>query len=236
MSEELPDYIGHRQRLKERFKLGGGGDMADYEMLELLLTLAIPRKDTKPLAKALVKEFGSFAEVLFASDDKLMTFTGLKENTILVFRIVREAALRMTWQKLSATEAPVLTSYDAIIEYCRAASGYKDREEFRVIFLNAKNRIIGEEVQQRGSVNAVAIHPGEVMRSAVLKGATALILVHNHPSGDVTPSRADIEVTRKIAEALAAVEIRLIDHFIVSKSLVFSFNDHGKLVVSKNGV
>ncbi len=229
MSEELPDYIGHRQRLKERFKLGGGGDMADYEMLELLLTLAIPRKDTKPLAKALVKEFGSFAEVLFASDDKLMTFTGLKENTILVFRIVREAALRMTWQKLSATEAPVLTSYDAIIEYCRAASGYKDREEFRVIFLNAKNRIIGEEVQQRGSVNAVAIHPGEVMRSAVLKGATALILVHNHPSGDVTPSRADIEVTRKIAEALAAVEIRLIDHFIVSKSLVFSFNDHGLL-------
>ena len=202
MSEELPDYIGHRQRLKERFKLGGGGDMADYEMLELLLTLAIPRKDTKPLAKALVKEFGSFAEVLFASDDKLMTFTGLKENTILVFRIVREAALRMTWQKLSATEAPVLTSYDAIIEYCRAASGYKDREEFRVIFLNAKNRIIGEEVQQRGSVNAVAIHPGEVMRSAVLKGATALILVHNHPSGDVTPSRADIEVTRKIAEKL----------------------------------
>lgn len=229
MSEELLDYIGHRQRLKERFKLGGGGDMADYEMLELLLTLAIPRKDTKPLAKALVKEFGSFAEVLFASDDKLMTFTGLKENTILVFRIVREAALRMTWQKLSATEAPVLTSYDAIIEYCRAASGYKDREEFRVIFLNAKNRIIGEEVQQRGSVNAVAIHPGEVMRSAVLKGATALILVHNHPSGDVTPSRADIEVTRKIAEALAAVEIRLIDHFIVSKSLVFSFNDHGLL-------
>lgn len=229
MSEELPDYIGHRQRLKERFKLGGGGDMADYEMLELLLTLAIPRKDTKPLAKALVKEFGSFAEVLFASDDKLMTFTGLKENTILVFRIVREAALRMTWQKLSATEAPVLTSYDAIIEYCRAASGYKDREEFRVIFLNAKNRIIGEEVQQRGSVNAVAIHPGEVMRSAVLKGATALILVHNHPSGDVTPPRADIEVTRKIAEALAAVEIRLIDHFIVSKSLVFSFNDHGLL-------
>ena len=229
MSEELPDYIGHRQRLKERFKLGGGGDMADYEMLELLLTLAIPRKDTKPLAKALVKEFGSFAEVLFASDDKLMTFTGLKENTILVFRIVREAALRMTWQKLSATEAPVLTSYDAIIEYCRAASGYKDREEFRVIFLNAKNRIIGEEVQQRGSVNAVAIHPGEVMRSAVLKGATALILVHNHPSGDVTPSRADIEVTRKIAEALAAVEIRLIDHFIVSKILVFSFNDHGLL-------
>ena len=229
MTEELPDYIGHRQRLKERFKLGGGNDMADYEMLELLLTLSIPRRDTKPLAKALVKEFGSFAEVLFASDDKLMEFNGLKENTIIVFKIVREAALRMTWQKLSATEAPILTSYDSIIEYCRAASGYKDREEFRIIFLNAKNRIIGEEVQQRGSVNAVAIHPREVMRSAVLKGAISLIIVHNHPSGDVTPSRADVDVTRRIEEALSAVDIKLIDHFIVSKNMVYSFNDHGLL-------
>ena len=229
MTEELPDYIGHRQRLKERFKLGGGNDMADYEMLELLLTLSIPRRDTKPLAKALVKEFGSFAEVLFASDDKLMEFNGLKENTIIVFKIVREAALRMTWQKLSATEAPILTSYDSIIEYCRAASGYKDREEFRIIFLNAKNRIIGEEVQQRGSVNAVAIHPREVMRSAVLKGASSLIIVHNHPSGDVTPSRADVDVTRRIEEALSAVDIKLIDHFIVSKNMVYSFNDHGLL-------
>ena len=230
MKEETPDYIGHRQRLKERFKLGGGQDMADYEMLELLLTLAIPRKDTKPLAKALVKEFGGFAEVLFAPDDRLMTFKDLKESSVLVFKIVRESALRMSWQKLSATEAPVLTSFDSIMEYCRAASGYKEREEFRVIFLNAKNRTIGEEVQQRGSVNAVAIHPGEVMRAAVLKGATALILVHNHPSGDVTPSRADIEVTRKIEGALSAVDIRLIDHFIVSKNLVYSFNDHGLLM------
>lgn len=227
--EEQPDYIGHRQRLKERFKLGNGADMADYEMLELLLTLAIPRKDTKPLAKALIKEFGSFAEVLSAADDKLMAFSGLKENTILVFKLVREAALRMTWQKLSEQEAPVLTSYDAIVDYCRAASGYKDREEFRIIFLNAKNRIVAEEVQQRGSINSVAIHPREVMRSAVMKGATAIIMVHNHPSGDVTPSRADIEVTKKIYEALATMDIRLIDHFIVSKNLVYSFNDHGLL-------
>lgn len=227
--EEQPDYIGHRQRLKERFKLGNGADMADYEMLELLLTLAIPRKDTKPLAKALIKEFGSFAEVLSAADDKLMAFSGLKENTILVFKLVREAALRMTWQKLSEQEAPVMTSYDAIVDYCRAASGYNDREEFRIIYLNAKNRIIAEEVQQRGSVNSVAIHPREVMRAAVMKGATAIIMVHNHPSGDVTPSRADIEVTKRIYEALSAMDIRLIDHFIVSKNLVYSFNDHGLL-------
>ena len=229
IKDEQPDYIGHRQRLKERFKLGNGADMADYEMLELLLTLAIPRKDTKPLAKALIKEFGSFAEVLSAADDKLMAFSGLKENTILVFKLVREAALRMTWQKLSEQEAPVLTSYDAIVDYCRAASGYKDREEFRIIFLNAKNRIVAEEVQQRGSINSVAIHPREVMRAAVMKGATAIIMVHNHPSGDVTPSRADIEVTKKIYEALATMDIRLIDHFVVSKNLVYSFNDHGLL-------
>ena len=203
--------------------------MADYEMLELLLTLAIPRKDTKPLAKALIKEFGSFAEVLSAEEDKLTEFSGLKDNTILVFKLVREAALRMSWQRLSEQEAPVLTSYDAIIDYCRAASGYKDREEFRIIFLNAKNRIVAEEVQQRGSVNSVAIHPREVMRSAVMKGATSIIMVHNHPSGDVTPSRADIEVTKKVGEALGALDIKLIDHFIVSKNSVFSFNDHGLL-------
>lgn len=191
--------------------------------------MAIPRKDTKPLAKALIKEFGSFAEVLSAADDKLMAFSGLKENTILVFKLVREAALRMTWQKLSEQEAPVMTSYDAIVDYCRAASGYNDREEFRIIYLNAKNRIIAEEVQQRGSVNSVAIHPREVMRAAVMKGATAIIMVHNHPSGDVTPSRADIEVTKRIYEALSAMDIRLIDHFIVSKNLVYSFNDHGLL-------
>lgn len=224
-----PDYLGHRQRLKERFRIGGGRDMADYEMLELLLTLAIPRKDTKPLAKELVKEFGSFAAVINAPKEKLLAFNGLKDNSIMVFDIVREAALRMSWQKLMESDLPVISNWDAMVDYCRAVAGYKEREEFRIIFLNSKNRVMGEEIQQRGTVDSVAIHPGEVVKSSVLKGAKSIILLHNHPSGDVTPSAADIAITKKVREGLASVDINLIDHLIVSKYEYFSFNDHGLL-------
>lgn len=224
-----PDYLGHRQRLKERFRIGGGRDMADYEMLELLLTLAIPRKDTKPLAKELVKEFGSFAAVINAPKEKLLAFNGLKDNSIMVFDIVREAALRMSWQKLMESDLPVISNWDAMVDYCRAVAGYKEREEFRIIFLNSKNRVMGEEIQQRGIVDSVAIHPGEVVKSSVLKGAKSIILLHNHPSGDVTPSAADIAITKKVREGLASVDINLIDHLIVSKYEYFSFNDHGLL-------
>jgi len=222
-----PDYIGHRKRLKERFRLGGGHDMADYELLELLLTLAIPRKDTKPLAKELIKKFGSFAAVINAPEEKLMMFSGLKENSVIVFHLVKEAALRMSWQKLQESDLPVISNWDAMVDYCRSAAGYKDREEFHVIFLNAKNRVMGEEIQQRGTVDSVAIHPGEVVKSAVLKGAKSIILLHNHPSGDVTPSAADITITKKVNEGLASVDIKLVDHLIVSKNDFFSFNDHG---------
>lgn len=224
-----PDYLGHRQRLKERFHIGGGRDMADYEMLELLLTLAIPRKDTKPLAKELVKEFGSFAAVINAPKEKLLAFNGLKNNSIMVFDIVREAALRMSWQKLMEADLPVTSNWDAMVDYCRAVAGYKEREEFRIIFLNSKNRVMGEEIQQRGTVDSVAIHPGEVVKSSVLKGAKSIILLHNHPSGDVTPSAADIAITKKVKEGLASVDINLVDHLIVSKYEYFSFNDHGLL-------
>lgn len=223
---QQPDYVGHRKRLKERFRLGSGQDMADYEMLELLLTLAIPRRDTKPLAKDLIKEFGSFAAVINAAEDKLMQFDGLKENGIMVFKIIRESALRMSWQKLMGSDLPVIGSWDDMIDYCRASIGYKDREEFHIIFMNSKNMVIDKEIQQRGTIDCVAIHPGEVVKSAVLKGAKSVILLHNHPSGDVTPSKADILVTKKINEGLSAVDIKLIDHLIISKSDIYSFNDH----------
>lgn len=229
MTEKQPDYIGHRQRLKERFRLGGGRDMADYEMLELLLTLAIPRRDTKPLAKELVKAFGSFAAVLNAPAEKLMEFDGLKDSGVLVFNLVKEAALRMSWQKLRESEMPILSNWDAMVDYCRMVAGYKEREEFHVIFLDAKSRVIEEEIQQRGTVDSVAIHPGEVVKSAVLKCAKSIILLHNHPSGDVTPSSADILITKKVNEGLASVDIRLVDHLIVSKYDVYSFRDHGVL-------
>lgn len=226
MSEEK-DYIGHRQRIKERFLRGHGQDMADYELLELLLTLAIPRKDTKPLAKALIKEFGSFAGVLNAEDCALMGFSGLKESSILVLSLVREAALRMTWQNLCTDDNPVISNWDAMIDYCRMKMANKQREEFLLIFLDAKLQVIGEEVQQRGTVDNVAIHPTEVVKSAVFHGAKSVIMVHNHPSGDVTPSKADILVTKQIKVALDSVEIKLQDHLIVGKTECYSFREVG---------
>lgn len=227
---DAPDYLGHRQRIKERFLRGGGQDMADYELLELLLTYSIPRKDTKPLAKALIKEFGSYAGVLNASDEKLMNFSGLKENSLIVLKLVRESALRMTWQKLMSSDLPVIANWDDMVDYCRAATAYKDREEFHIIFLNSKNMVIGEEIQQRGTIDCVAIHPGEVVKSAMLKGAKSIIMMHNHPSGDVTPSKSDIEVTKKINDGLKAVDLKLIDHLIIGKTSVYSFNDHNLIV------
>ena len=163
MVAEEKDYIGHRQRLKERFLRGHGQDMADYEMLELLLTLAIPRKDTKPLAKALINEFGSFAGVMGADENTLMSFSCLKESSILVFSIVKEAALRMTWQNLCAADNPIISNWDAMIDYCRMKMAHKTREEFMLIFLDAKLKVIGQDVQQRGTTDNVAIHPAEVV-------------------------------------------------------------------------
>lgn len=224
---EPKDYIGHRQRIKERFLRGRGRDMADYEFLELLLTLAIPRKDTKPLAKALINEFGSFAAAVSADDERLMGFSGLKENSVLLFAIVREAALRMAWQNLCAADKPVISNWDAMVDFCRMKMAYKKREEFMLILLDAKLQVIGEEIQQRGTVDNVAIHPAEVVKSAVFNAANSVIMVHNHPSGNVTPSKSDILITKQINTALQSVDIKLQDHLIVGKNECFSFRSEG---------
>lgn len=222
-----PDYLGHRERLRRRFLLGCGRDMPDYELLELLLTIAIPRRDVKPLAKELIRKFGSFSEVVNAPLEELMLLKGVKENTAAVFKIVRECSVRSSWQRLKGMDAPVISDFDAMVDYCRAAMAYQKIEEFRIIFLNSKLHVIGEEIQQRGTVDQVAIHPREVIKSAMLHGASAMILVHNHPSGIVTPSKADMEITRRIKEAAEAVSIRLFDHLIISKSSVYSFHNQG---------
>ena len=222
-----PHYLGHRERLRKRFLLGGGKDMPDYELLELLLTIAIPRRDVKPLAKDLIKRYGSFAEVVNAPVEDLMEFSGLKENSAVVLKIVRECSIRTSWQSLKNMDAPVIGDYDNMIDYCRSAMAYQTVEEFRIIFLNSKLRVIDEEVQQRGTVDHVSIHPREVIKSAMQRGASGMILVHNHPSGIVTPSRADIEITKRIKEAAESVSIQLFDHLIISKSDVYSFRDKG---------
>lgn len=208
VSNDEPDYLGHRERLRRRFLLGGGRDMPDYELLELLLTIAIPRRDVKPLAKELIRKFGSFAEVVNAPLEELMLVKGVKENTAAVLRIVRECSVRSSWQSLKGTDAPVISDFDAMVDYCRSAMAYQMVEEFRIIFLNSKLYVIGEEIQQRGTVDQVAIHPREVIKSAMMHGASAMILVHNHPSGIVTPSKADMEITKRIKEAAEAVSDR----------------------------
>ena len=218
VTNDEPDYLGHRERLRRRFLLGGGRDMPDYELLELLLTIAIPRRDVKPLAKELIRKFGSFAEVVNAPLEELMLVKGIKENTAAVLRIVRECSVRSSWQSLKGTDAPVISDFDAMVDYCRSAMAYQMVEEFRIIFLNSKLYVIGEEIQQRGTVDQVAIHPREVIKSAMMHGASAMILVHKLPSCIVTPSKADMEITKRI---------RVFDHLIISKSSVYSFHNQG---------
>ena len=217
MAEDSPDYLGHRARLRDRFLNGGGKSMADYELLELLLTYAIPRRDVKPIAKDIVRKFGSLAGAAKASVPQLVEVNGVKENTAVLLKVIQEAARRFSWAELSATDAPVISNWDAMIDYCRTEMSHLDIEEFRIIFLGVKFRVIGEEVMQRGTINQVAIHPREVVKMAMEKKASALILVHNHPSGDVKPSRADVEITKQIKQALEAINISLLDHIIISK-------------------
>ena len=221
-----PDYLGHRQRIRRRFLLGEGKDMADYELLELALTMAIPRRDVKPLAKTLIKKFGSFAGVVNASQNELAAVEGVKENTITMLKLSKAAALRTSWQNLNADDAPVINSFDSLVDYCRSAMAYGDIEEFRIIYLNTKLRLIGEETMQKGTINSVSIHPREVIKSAMEQKAAAIIMVHNHPSGDTTPSKADIEMTKAVARACRLVNITLLDHLIISRSSCYSFAEH----------
>ena len=196
--DEQPDYLGHRSRLRERFLKSNGKDMADYELIELLLTYVIPRRDVKPIAKELIRKFGSLGDVVNADISRITEVNGIKENTAIMFKLIKEAAKRFSWEILSDKDTPVINDWDTMIDYCRSEMAYLDIEEFRIIFLDVKLRLIGEEIMQRGTINQVAIHPREVVKLAMDKKAAAIIMVHNHPSGDVKPSRADIEITKQI--------------------------------------
>lgn len=220
---------GHRQRIRERFLKNGGKNMPDYEFLEAYLTIAIPRRDVKPLAKILIAEFGSFCGVVNASEQELLQIDGVGENTLFALKMIKEAAIRMSWQELQGADMPVIGNMDALIDYCRMTMGTLQIEEFRLIFLNAKNRIIAEEVQQRGTINHVTIHPREVVNLALAKNAAAVIMAHNHPTGDVTPSKADIEVTKLVRDGLKTMDILLHDHVVIGKGNYFSFRDRGLL-------
>ncbi|MCC7168057.1 MAG: DNA repair protein RadC [Rhodospirillales bacterium] len=222
-----PHYHGHRQRLRQRLLEGGAEAMPDYEILELLLCLAMPQRDMKPLAKALIARFGSFAGVLAAESERLLEVPGLKESGLAALRTVREAARRLAKAELGAQT--VIGNWERLIDYCRISQGHDKAERFRILFLDRKNQLIADEVQQKGTIDHTPLYPREVVKRALDLGAAALILVHNHPSGDVTPSKDDVAMTRAVHEAAGKLGIQLHDHVIISKSGATSFKSLGLL-------
>jgi DNA repair protein RadC len=213
--KEAPHYLGHRERLRKRFLEGGNAAVTDYEMLELVLFRALPRRDVKPLAKALLKTFGSFAEVLAAPAQRLREITGLGEAAITDLKIVHAAAVRLARDEIR--ERQVLSSWSHVLDYCRATMAFADKEQFRILFLDKRNHLIADEMQQSGTVDHTPVYPREVIKRALELSATAVILVHNHPSGDPTPSRADITMTQAIVEVARPLGIVVHDHIIVGK-------------------
>lgn len=211
---EKPHHLGHRERLRQRFKAAPDA-LADYELLELLLFRSIPRADTKPIAKALLNRFGSIAEVIGAPEKLIAEVPGAGPSVALELKIVEAIARRSA--RATVMEREVLGSWSKVIEYCTAAMAYEEREQFRILFLDKKNRPIADEVQQRGTVDHTPVYPREVVRRALELSATALIVAHNHPSGDPTPSRADIEMTKLLIDAAKALNITVHDHVIVGK-------------------
>lgn len=216
-----PHYFGHRERLRERFNTAGGDALADYELLELVLFRAIPRRDVKPLAKALLARFGSFAGVVAARPERLKEVDGLSAAAITEIKIIQQAAKRFA--KSNVEKRQSLTSFSALLDYCRTAMAFLEREEFRILFLDKKNMLIADEVQGTGTVDHAPVYPREVMRRALELNATAMILVHNHPSGDPCPSGADIQLTKEIVALGKSLNVTVHDHLIIGRDGFASF-------------
>lgn len=221
-SEIVPSYIrDHRARLRERFLAGGAGAVPDYELLELVLFRAIPRRDVKPLARGLLDEFGGFAQVLSAAPPALRRVNGVGDAVITELKVVEAAAHRLA--RARVIQRPVIGGWDALVDYCRTSMAHRETEQFRILFLDRKNMLIADEEQARGTVDHVPVYPREVVKRALELNSSAFILVHNHPSGDPTPSQADITVTKQIERAAESLSITLHDHLIVGKAEEFSF-------------
>jgi DNA repair protein RadC len=217
LSEASPHYHGHREWLRGRFRDAG----ADYELLEMVLFRAIPQRDVKPLAKELITKFGSFAEVVAAPVARLAEVKGMGDAAITELKIVHAAASRLARGQVK--KRPVLSSWSSVLDYCRMAMAFADKEQFRVLFLDKRNQLIADELQQVGTVDHTPVYPREVVKRALELSATALILVHNHPSGDPTPSRADIQMTQAIVDVAKPLGISVHDHIIVGKEGHASF-------------
>lgn len=222
----LPSYIAdHRKRLRERFLAGGATAMPDYELLELVLFRAIPRRDVKPLARTLIDQFGDFNRVLSAPIAQLTQIKGCGAAVVTELKIVEAAAHRLA--RARVMQKHVVSSWDALLDYCHTVMSHRETEQFRVLFLDTKNVLIADEAQAKGTVDHVPVYPREVVKRALELNAASIILVHNHPSGDPTPSPADITMTHQIEKAATALSIQLHDHIIVGKSRELSFRAEG---------
>lgn len=222
----LPSYIrDHRKRLRERFMTGGAGAMPDYELLELVLFRAIARQDVKPLARRLIEVFGDFNRVLSAPVTQLREVEGVGDAVALEIKVIEAAAHRLSRAKVM--QRHVVSSWDALLDYCHTTMAHRTTEQFRILFLDTKNVLIADEEQAQGTVDHVPVYPREVVKRALELNAAALILVHNHPSGDPTPSQADIDMTRQIDTAATALGVTVHDHLIIGKSCELSFRAEG---------
>ncbi len=226
-AKDAPHYHNHRARLRQRFMRDQGASMEDYELLELVLTQLIPRRDVKPLSKALVNRFGSFAAVIAAPPEALRAMPDVGETTVVGLKVVQAAALRLARQEV--LNSHVISSWDKLIGYCNAVLARETVEQVRVLLLDRKNKLIADELQHRGTVDQTPLYPREVVKRALDRGASAIILVHNHPSGDPTPSQQDIDSTRELKEATTRLGIALHDHVIIGRSDYFSFRATGLL-------
>ena len=222
---EKAHYHGHRERLRARFLNGGADALPDYELLELVLFNANARGDTKPLAKRLIDHFGSFAEVVSASPERLMSVKGVGARTVTELKLVRAAALRLSHGEVASRNS--LSSWTAVVDHCRRSMAFNDKEQFRILFLDRKNALISDEVQQEGTVDHTPVYPREIVKRALELAASGVILVHNHPSGDPTPSNPDIAMTKKIIDAAKPLGITIHDHLIIGRHGHTSFRASG---------
>ncbi len=223
--EQKPHYAGHRQRLRDRFVNAGANALQDYELLELLLFNAIPRRDVKPLAKTLLSKFGSLPELMSAPHSMLTQVEGISENTATTIKTTFAIAERMMKQELM--KKPLLNNWTRLMDYCHMTMAHEKKEHFRILFLNKKNELIADEIQGSGTVDHTPAYPREIMKRALELGATALILMLNHPSGDPKPSAADIDMTNKIIAAAEPFEITIHDHIIIARNGHTSFRNEG---------
>lgn len=225
INEEPPGHLGHRARMREKLLKAGPDALLDHELIEMVLFVALPRRDTKPIARALLTRFGDFAAAIAAPLPALREVPDLGEAGAAALKTVHAAALRL--MRLEVLDKPVLNNWDALIGYLTAALGREAVEQFRVLFLDSRNRLIADEAQARGTVNHTPVYPREVVKRALELHATALILVHNHPSGDPSPSRADIDMTEEVRVAAGALGIALHDHLVIGRGKHVSFRREG---------